>query len=42
MWELLLNVGSFLLGMSIGKAKAVNVDIIKQTDHMQSLIDEGI
>ena len=41
MWELLLNVGSFLLGMSIGKAKALNVDIIKQTDHMQSLIDEA-
>jgi hypothetical protein len=41
MWELLLNLGSFLLGMSIGKAKAVNVDIIKQADHMQSLIDEA-
>lgn len=41
MWELLLNLGSFLLGISIGKAKAVNVDIIKQTDYMQKLIDEA-
>lgn len=41
MWELLLNLGSFLLGISIGKAKAVNVDIIKQTDYMKKLIDEA-
>jgi hypothetical protein len=41
MLELLLNVGSFILGMSMGKAKAVNVDIIKQTDHMQSLVDQA-
>jgi hypothetical protein len=41
MLELLLNLGSFLLGISIGKAKAVNVDIIKQTDYMQKLIDEA-
>ena len=41
MWDLLLNLGSFIIGMSVGKAKAVNIDIIKQTDHMQSLIDEA-
>jgi hypothetical protein len=41
MWDLLLSLGSFIIGMSIGKAKAVNIDIIKQTDHMQSLIDEA-
>lgn len=41
MLELLLNFGSFMLGMAIGKAKAVNVDIIKQTEHMQNLIDEA-
>ena len=41
MWELLLNLGSFLLGMSIGKAKAINVDIVNQTEHMQKLIDEA-
>jgi hypothetical protein len=41
MLDLFLNLASFIIGMSIGKAKAVNVDIIKQTDHMQSLIDEA-
>ena len=41
MLDLLLNLASFIIGMSIGKTKAVNVDIIKQTDHMQSLIDEA-
>jgi hypothetical protein len=41
MLDLLLNLASFIIGMSVGKAKAVNVDIIKQTDYMQSLIDEA-
>lgn len=41
MLELLLNLGSFMFGMAIGKAKAVNIDIVKQTEHMQNLIDEA-
>ena len=41
MWDLLLNLGSFIIGMSIGKAKAVNIDIINQTEYMQNLIDES-
>ena len=30
-----------MFGMFMGKAKAVNVDIVKQTEHMQDLIDQA-
>lgn len=41
MLELFFVVLSFVVGMSIGKAKAVNVDIVNQTSHMQDLIDQA-
>ena len=41
MFDILLNLGSFLLGMSLGKAQATNNDITKQTSYMQDLIDEA-
>lgn len=41
MWEILWQVAIFFLGMAIGKARAINEDITKQTSHMQDLIDEA-
>ena len=41
MWELLWQLAVFFLGMSIGKARATNVDITNQTSYMQDLINEA-
>lgn len=41
MFDILLNLGSFLLGMSLGKAQSTNQDITKQTEYMQDLIDQA-
>lgn len=41
MLDILLNLGCFVFGMSIGKAQGINTDITKQTDYMQELIDKA-
>lgn len=41
MFDIILNLGSFLLGLSIGKAQALNTDIGKQVSYMQELIDQA-
>jgi hypothetical protein len=41
MFDILFNLGCFLFGMGIGKARGINTDITKQTDYMQDLIDKA-
>lgn len=41
MLELIFVIVSFAIGMQMGKFQAVNQDIVKQTSHMQDLIDQA-
>lgn len=41
MWELVWQLAIFFLGVNIGKARVVNVDITNQISHMQDLLNEA-